>query len=746
MTHRQQQQIHRQAKQDHEIERTYSPAERLIIGTRRSDIKMVQSALDEGADIDAPARQRVKADAKPGAAVLLEYNRELGNEEWPLLIAVKKNDSEMAQFLLSKNVNTNMCTARYAPALHSVSTREMAALLLENNADINTSHATFKKTAVYNIIHSIARFDCYSQFDKAKMIEAALYLIEMGADLNEDNLKYEPHERTLTVLAIKINDMRILKALIAKGLDINKWRGKKGETLLHHAAESSNSLEMILFLLENGIAAAATDHKGLTALSWCPKESSCFLADEKEEMEKHEESVQHKIRHRLAHAQETTEATPVTLISENAVARSRFAPHQSLSLQTDIVPYTNTRNDYEFIKKIMEGNVQPLKTFSAFRGAHRIKDNSPNFFIPYCCSDTEVMITGSKQLYYLCANFWYYLIRGYHPKKADAMRNYHMLGDGFFYVRKKDYRHISDTNAGWPINYEDGTVIYRSDLFATCLRLFPDTFAQYVSLSGATSHKNTRIAEHQRRASLQALEIYLYLLEKEHPDLSRKQIAETFKNKIADLPEIILLPEAKIIKKGILRKKNSSHCHHLRDHLTSFIRTVDEKGETIYISNVMKRRSHSQPWFKNGEMQEAYLILLNKARERQQPPLPPLNSDDILHGLHVKLDIANEQAQISILEKDYEGLLLPCLARDIRENVAEHARQARIMYPVLNPYHQEEEKLKMQQEDDAARKIRYNAKIRSKLSLWQQPKPGPLSEDVLAELNERFIRFMEHKH
>jgi ankyrin repeat protein len=97
-------------------------------------------------------------------------------------------------------------------------------------------------------------------------IERALALVEAGADPNTAPAPGDRDQRPVLMLAALLPDMRLLRALIAKGADVNRASG--GLTPLLAATRDSwhGRAEAVMTLLANGGSALATDAEGNTPL------------------------------------------------------------------------------------------------------------------------------------------------------------------------------------------------------------------------------------------------------------------------------------------------------------------------------------------------------------------------------------------------------------------------------------------------------------------------------------------------
>ncbi|MGY3041274.1 ankyrin repeat protein [Rhodanobacter sp. TND4EL1] len=97
-------------------------------------------------------------------------------------------------------------------------------------------------------------------------IERALALVEVGADPDTAPASTDRDQRPVLMLAALLPDTRLLRALIAKGADVNRASG--GLTPLLAATRDSwhGRAEAVLTLLANGASPLVTDAEGNTAL------------------------------------------------------------------------------------------------------------------------------------------------------------------------------------------------------------------------------------------------------------------------------------------------------------------------------------------------------------------------------------------------------------------------------------------------------------------------------------------------
>ncbi|TYT26079.1 hypothetical protein FZO89_07305 [Luteimonas viscosa] len=113
---------------------------------------------------------------------------------------------------------------------------------------------------------------------RAGRVDQALALIEAGADLHALPPTGERDQRTLPVLAAVLPDLRLLRALIAAGVDVNAAHA--GLTPLLAATRDSwhGRPEAVMTLLANGADPRAADHDGNTPLHHAARSSDPGVA------------------------------------------------------------------------------------------------------------------------------------------------------------------------------------------------------------------------------------------------------------------------------------------------------------------------------------------------------------------------------------------------------------------------------------------------------------------------------------
>jgi len=113
---------------------------------------------------------------------------------------------------------------------------------------------------------------------RAGRVEHALQLIDAGANLHAPPPREDRDQRSLAVLAGVLPDLRLLRALIAHGVDLNAAHA--GMTPLLAATRDSwhGRPDAVMTLLANGADPRAVDHDGNTALHHAARSSDPGVA------------------------------------------------------------------------------------------------------------------------------------------------------------------------------------------------------------------------------------------------------------------------------------------------------------------------------------------------------------------------------------------------------------------------------------------------------------------------------------
>ncbi len=113
---------------------------------------------------------------------------------------------------------------------------------------------------------------------RRNQIDAALTAIQSGADVHALPDKTDVDQRSLPMLAVLLSDLRLLRELIARGVDIN--RAHQGLTPLLTATRDSwhGRPEAVMMLLANGADTRIADNDGYTPLHHAARSSDPAVA------------------------------------------------------------------------------------------------------------------------------------------------------------------------------------------------------------------------------------------------------------------------------------------------------------------------------------------------------------------------------------------------------------------------------------------------------------------------------------
>jgi uncharacterized protein len=113
---------------------------------------------------------------------------------------------------------------------------------------------------------------------RRNQVDAALQAIELGADVHALPDENDQDQRSLAMLAVLLNDLRLLRELIKRGVDIN--RPHHGLTPLLAATRDSwhGRPEAVMTLLANGADTRIADQEGFTPLHHSVRSSDPAVA------------------------------------------------------------------------------------------------------------------------------------------------------------------------------------------------------------------------------------------------------------------------------------------------------------------------------------------------------------------------------------------------------------------------------------------------------------------------------------
>jgi len=189
------------------------------------------------------------------AIVLLAWPGLLGAARWPLAIALVLG----------------------APGLHWLLQRVAPADALPE-VDVPVSEAESDGNGELSLGGSVPLETELYAAARAGRVEHALQLIDAGADLHAPPPREDRDQRSLAVLAAVLPDLRLLRALIAHGVDLNVAHA--GMTPLLAATRDSwhGRPDAVMTLLANGADPRAVDHEGNTALHHAARSSDPGVA------------------------------------------------------------------------------------------------------------------------------------------------------------------------------------------------------------------------------------------------------------------------------------------------------------------------------------------------------------------------------------------------------------------------------------------------------------------------------------
>ncbi len=101
---------------------------------------------------------------------------------------------------------------------------------------------------------------------RSAQIDMALQALEQGADPNTVPLEHDRDQRSVLVHAVILPDLRLLRALIAKGVDVNRSHAGLPPLIAATRDSFQGRPDAVMTLLANGADPAALDAAGNTAL------------------------------------------------------------------------------------------------------------------------------------------------------------------------------------------------------------------------------------------------------------------------------------------------------------------------------------------------------------------------------------------------------------------------------------------------------------------------------------------------
>lgn len=116
------------------------------------------------------------------------------------------------------------------------------------------------------------------QAARSNQIDEALRLIEGGVDLAALPPSTTRDQRSLAVLAALLPDLRLLRALIAKGIDVNRRHGQLTALLAAARDSYQGRPDAVMMLLANGADPSAIDAEGRSALHYAARSADPEVA------------------------------------------------------------------------------------------------------------------------------------------------------------------------------------------------------------------------------------------------------------------------------------------------------------------------------------------------------------------------------------------------------------------------------------------------------------------------------------
>ncbi|KRG45214.1 hypothetical protein ARC78_03235 [Stenotrophomonas pictorum JCM 9942] len=175
-----------------------------------------------------------------------------------------------------------LATALAAPLLHALLQRMPAAPAVSAPAPAVETFDPFAEAAITPVpLEPLAQHELVPQLYEAVRggrVDRALQLLEAGADPHAPPPTAARDQRSLAVLAAVLPDLRVLRALISRGVNLNQ--SHRGMTPLLAATRDSwhGRPEAVMTLLANGADPRATDADGNTPLHHAARSSDPGVA------------------------------------------------------------------------------------------------------------------------------------------------------------------------------------------------------------------------------------------------------------------------------------------------------------------------------------------------------------------------------------------------------------------------------------------------------------------------------------
>jgi ankyrin repeat protein len=238
--------------------------------------EVVKYLLSKGAEVDAmretnfctPLELAVRNGHKDVAKLLLSEHAipdsHTNEGETPLEIAVKRADLPMCSLLIRYGANAKYRRLYGWTLLHEAPNAQIAALLINNGADVNAE---------------AGKPDCYTPLSSASSsgrVDVANLLITRGAKVDRICAGSTP-----LILAAYDGNEQMCKLLILKGAKVNQQTEGGdyiGGTALHVASMQGN-IEVVKLLLQNGADVNPRSAAGETPLTLALRMNNIYTAN-----------------------------------------------------------------------------------------------------------------------------------------------------------------------------------------------------------------------------------------------------------------------------------------------------------------------------------------------------------------------------------------------------------------------------------------------------------------------------------